>query len=63
MQIKKRLTFTITLVNSEAERIKEFKDSRPNLTHRIVYLRGVEGLLTDEAITEDLKGKVKDLIK
>ena len=63
MQIKKRLTFTITLVNSEAEKIKEFKDSRTNLTHRIVYLRGVEGLLTDEAVTENLKGKVKNLVK
>jgi len=58
MQIKKRLTFTITVTNGEAEKVKEFKDSRPNLTHREVYLRGMEGIEVDEQVTEDLKNKV-----
>ena len=63
MQIKKRLTFTITLVNSEAEKIKEFKDWRPNLTHRVVYLRGVEGIETDEKVIEDLKQEARNLVR
>lgn len=47
MQIKEKLTFTITFVNGKAREIKEFKDTHPNLTHPAIYLRGVETLLKE----------------
>ena len=42
MQIQKRVTFSITAIDKEAERIVEFRKKHPHVTHKDVYLRGVE---------------------
>ncbi len=61
MQIKQKIGINITFVNGKAKEVKSFLESH-KYSYPKVFLRGIEGLLTDEQVTEDLRNKVKDLV-
>ena len=62
MQIKEKISINITFVNSKAKEVKSFLESH-SYTYPKVFLRGIEGLLCDEGISEGLKNKAKNLVK
>ena len=61
MQIKQKIGINICAVNGDCEKIKTFKETH-KYTHLAIYLRGIEGFLVDEQISEDLKTKAKNII-
>ncbi len=63
MRIQSKISINITFTNGKAQDVKSFLEKHPLITYGQIFLWGIEGIKTDEAITEDLKKKVKDLVK
>lgn len=63
MRIQEKIGINITFVNGKAKEVKSFLEKHPKITYGQIFLRGIEGIKTDEEVTEELKQRAKDLIK
>jgi len=61
-KLREILDVSARFFDGEAHYVAKFLEERPKLTHKRLVLRGIEGILTDEGVSQELIKKVKDLV-
>ena len=50
MKTHNKATFTITLVNGEVEKVIEFRAKNPKVSHKNLYLRGLDSYKSESEV-------------